>query len=141
MEDDLLVGLQAQVPEIVNIKKQKLLPASILVLVFNQILFHRVLDLWEDRNNLVESITRDMTNVTIVLGPDRGSSSILTRNKGDLSKIATRAKNLHESVITILICHRDLAFTFGNEVQFCSELTLTNYNFLWIVHKQLHLGE
>ena len=80
MEDELFIGLERQLTEVVNVEQQKLLPASVLVLILDKVLLHGVLDLWEDCHYFIECLPRNMTNITIVLGLNGSGTSILTRD-------------------------------------------------------------
>ena len=54
--------------QIRNIQELKLLPASILVLIFNKVLLHFVLYFWKNCNDLLKSVGINVTNVAIVFG-------------------------------------------------------------------------
>lgn len=82
-----------------------------------------------------------MADVTVVFGLDGGRPPVLVRNQCNLAKVASRAQNLHERIIPVLISHCDFALTLGNEEELIGELALADDDLLWIIHKQLHLGE
>lgn len=70
-ENQLLVGLNAQVAEIVNIQQHHLLPAAEAVLVLNEILLHSIFDIWEDGDDLVEGLLGDVADVTVTFRLNR----------------------------------------------------------------------
>ena len=82
-----------------------------------------------------------MTNVTIVLGLNGSGTSVLAGNESNLTEVATWGEDLDESIISVFISNCDFAFTFGDEVKVGCELTLSNDQFLWVIHEQLHLRE
>lgn len=76
-EDQFLVCFDAEVPKVINIKQHHLLPAAESVLILYEILFHGIFDVWENRNDFVESFLSDVTDIAITLGFDCGSPSIV----------------------------------------------------------------
>lgn len=48
---------------------------------------------------------------------------------------------MDECIISVLICHGDLALSFRNEEKLVRKLTLSYDDLLGIIHEQLHLRE
>ena len=80
MKDQLLVRLYAQLPKILNVEQDVLLPAPVLVLVLNHVLPHGLLQVGENQDYFVEGFFRDMSNITVVLRLDIGCAPVLRLN-------------------------------------------------------------
>ena len=117
VEDNFFVGFQAQVAEVVNAKQQELLPTPILILVLDEVLLHGVLHFGENCHYFVECLARDVPDVAVVLSLNGSSSSTLIGNESNFSEIASRAKDLYERVLSVFVCHSDLAFSLRNEIK------------------------
>lgn len=76
-ENQLLVGLNAQVAEIVNIQQHHFLPAAEAVLVLNEILLHCVFDVWEDCDDLIEGLLGDVADVTVTFSLNSRCSPVV----------------------------------------------------------------
>ena len=106
IDDEFLVGFDRQSSQIFDIQQLKLLPASIFILVLDQILLHPIFDLWKDGDYLLENFLFDPADIAIVLGLD-SCSPPLARNERNLSKVLSWRQYLHERVLPILILHFD----------------------------------
>jgi len=139
VKDELFVGFKTKVAKIVDIEELELLPASIFILVLNQILFHCIFDLWENSDDFVESLFGDMSDITVVFCLDIGCSSVLVRDQSDLTEVTSWTHDLYKSILSILISDSDFTLSFRDEEQVCSNLTLSDDALLRIVHLELHL--
>ena len=120
MKYQLLVRLYAQLPKILNIEQDVLLPAPVLVLVLNHVLPHGLLQVGENQDYFVEGFFRDMSNITVVLRLDIGCAPVLSLNKPNLAKVLSGRNDSHEGVLPVLVGDGDLALAFGNEVEVLS---------------------
>ena len=139
VKDELLVSFKTEVAKIVDVEELELLPASVFILVLDQILFHCVFDLWENSDNFIESLFGDMADITVVFGLNVGCSSVLVRNQSDLTEVTSWTHDLYKSVLSVLISNSDFALSFRDEEQIGSNLTLSDDALLRIVHLKLHL--
>jgi len=126
--------------QIRNIQELKLLPASILVLIFNKVLLHFVLYFWKNCNDLLKSVGINVTNVAIVFGWDRGCSSLVSYQR-NLSEVLTSCQNLDKCVFSKFILNIDLAFSLRDKIKFICYLSLSDNYFFRVEHLQLHLGK
>lgn len=141
VEDQLFIGLHAQLSEVLNVEQSKLLPAPILVLILNQVMLHGNPQIGKDSHYLIESLFRYVPNIAVVFSLNISRPPVLILNQSNLSKIHSRRDDLDKSVFPVLIRHRDLALSLRNEVQSRSNLTLPNNDFLRVIHKQIHPRE
>ena len=57
-----------------------------LILILYEVLFHFVFDVWENGNDLIESLLVNKSNIAVELRLDSGSSP-LVRDQGDFTKV------------------------------------------------------
>jgi hypothetical protein len=137
VDDQFFVSLDIQVSKIRNVQELELLPAPVFVLVLNEVLLHFVFYVWEDGDDLIESVFVDEANITIVLGLDSCCSPLIC-DEGDFSEVLTWLQNLYKCVFSVFILDPDFTFTLGYEEQFVWNLALSDDDFFWVKHLQLH---
>lgn len=140
-ENEFLVRLDAEISKVLNIKQHHLLPAAEPILILNKILLHGILDIREDRDDLVECFLSDVSNIAITLGLDRGRPPVVGRDQRDFAEVCAGSHQLHKRLVSILIVDGDIAFTLRNKIQLLRTLRLPDDNVLRVVHLQLHFGE
>lgn len=75
-ENQFFIRLSAQVTEVINVQKKGLLPASILILILNEILLHCVFDIWENGYDFIECLLRDVPDVAVAFRLNGGRPSV-----------------------------------------------------------------